>query len=838
MHTAAAAYYRAGNSESAEVLYTEAAEQWAALGDLTRLAAARLGQAEVAWRQGRHADALALARSAQSEAERAGAGYLAARALSQTCLTLRVLGKLAEGAACQNAAIDRYAQLHETSEVASALLSAAAMAREDGRVADLDEVMNRLDEIDASTLTPLVRGRSAHLRSGQALGKGDFGQALALLAEAMSDFEVVRSPLWMAASHLQAARVHAALGSQTEALHLARVAADGFREINAPEREGAAWLLMSKVHAEAGALAPALDAADQAAARYQDAARPQLQLAAAVAALSVDPTARRLEQVNALTQASVERPARLSFSLDLAEARLGVAQGRGELALAQLNSLQARVSDLPSWFDLIEAQAAAEMSLGRPDQARRRLEEAIVALRKQVDAVGSPALAHMAARRLRRLAKSWIDTLTQDEVGDPGFHDQVGNLLLGTHPAAWLGREDRAISGRKADVLRQLLAEVMLPEGREGVTSIEVAEVQRLLWKPPTGDTGQTTNVVQAWGQLRERAVAGDAVLLVGLGRSQAVSLLVDERGSRMWLIPDVTDLLEVVASLRSGAASRAHPVDDLDRIARNLSARLFSSRLGQPPSGLKLFVDDAMAGVPFAMLRWPESESQLVETTRLTHVLPPSGRSNPESMALETSDLRVLFAGVERKGSESLPELRVAAVEADLIASAQPTWNVGATALSLEELRTALESAGSMVHVAGHGSVASGIQGFSGLWASSGADGNPLFISWLELAGSPLRARLLVLNACAMGDSGEGAGEAAANFAQVAQASGVQDVVAALWPVSDSAGAIWVPAFYERLTGEGERVSESLRRAQLRLRGSRSFRHPYYWASLVHWGS
>jgi CHAT domain-containing protein len=114
-----------------------------------------------------------------------------------------------------------------------------------------------------------------------------------------------------------------------------------------------------------------------------------------------------------------------------------------------------------------------------------------------------------------------------------------------------------------------------------------------------------------------------------------------------------------------------------------------------------------------------------------------------------------------------------------------------------------------------------------------------PRFISWLDLVGAPLRAQLLVLNACDLAATGAGAISRASSFAVALNAAGVDDVVAALWPVSDSAAALWVPAFYEELARQRSDgrydPAGALAAAQHRLRSSRAFRHPFYWASMVH---
>ena len=95
------------------------------------------------------------------------------------------------------------------------------------------------------------------------------------------------------------------------------------------------------------------------------------------------------------------------------------------------------------------------------------------------------------------------------------------------------------------------------------------------------------------------------------------------------------------------------------------------------------------------------------------------------------------------------------------------------------------------------------------------------------------MSADLVVLDACQLGDAG-----AAVNgnfsFADAVSRAGAAHVVAALWPVSDAAAALWVPAFYAAMTVDPHHdPAQALRSAQLRLRESRAFRHPFFWAGM-----
>jgi CHAT domain-containing protein len=108
-----------------------------------------------------------------------------------------------------------------------------------------------------------------------------------------------------------------------------------------------------------------------------------------------------------------------------------------------------------------------------------------------------------------------------------------------------------------------------------------------------------------------------------------------------------------------------------------------------------------------------------------------------------------------------------------------------------------------------------------------------PAFLSWLDVLSAGVSADLVVLNACDLGDSGE-AVNGNMSFAAAVSRAGARQVVAALWAVSDSAAALWVPAFYSAISAHPELDSaEGLRAAQLRLRSTISFRHPYFWAGM-----
>jgi CHAT domain-containing protein len=144
------------------------------------------------------------------------------------------------------------------------------------------------------------------------------------------------------------------------------------------------------------------------------------------------------------------------------------------------------------------------------------------------------------------------------------------------------------------------------------------------------------------------------------------------------------------------------------------------------------------------------------------------------------------------------------------------------------------LEQAGAWLHIAAHGMAQPQRIGYAGIWLEPpAAEAAPAFLSWLDVLDSGVRADLVVLDACQLGDSGS-AVSGNLSFADAVSRAGARRVVAALWPVSDAAAALWVPAFYRSLLADaGYDSALALRTAQLRLRASRAFTHPFFWAGL-----
>jgi CHAT domain-containing protein/predicted negative regulator of RcsB-dependent stress response len=97
------------------------------------------------------------------------------------------------------------------------------------------------------------------------------------------------------------------------------------------------------------------------------------------------------------------------------------------------------------------------------------------------------------------------------------------------------------------------------------------------------------------------------------------------------------------------------------------------------------------------------------------------------------------------------------------------------------------------------------------------------------QLADRPVE--LLTLSAC---QTAEGDDRTPLGLSGVAVKSGARSALGSLWPVYDDAAQQVIREFYRQLRDPGVTKAEALRRAQVQLIGSDSYRHPIFWAPFI----
>lgn len=91
-------------------------------------------------------------------------------------------------------------------------------------------------------------------------------------------------------------------------------------------------------------------------------------------------------------------------------------------------------------------------------------------------------------------------------------------------------------------------------------------------------------------------------------------------------------------------------------------------------------------------------------------------------------------------------------------------------------------------------------------------------------------------LSACSTGYRNLEHVDESLNLASAFQLAGFRHVIASLWPLNDSFGAVASRTFYDELSGAADDAPGALRRTTLELRRRYPDR-PDLWASLIHSG-
>ena len=159
--------------------------------------------------------------------------------------------------------------------------------------------------------------------------------------------------------------------------------------------------------------------------------------------------------------------------------------------------------------------------------------------------------------------------------------------------------------------------------------------------------------------------------------------------------------------------------------------------------------------------------------------------------------------------------------------------------------LREAFDSGVSVVHVTSHFNHNSEQPQASYLQLGDGGKLTMADFERVDMSG----VYLLTLYACSTASTTRGEASAYADLSRLdtladkALAQGAKSVLAARWPVADSAAAVLGPEFYRLRFSEGRNKADALRQAQLLLLNggpgrSATFAHPHYWAPFLLMGN
>lgn len=853
---------RMSQPRAARIDLLAAAAAWKAAGDPLRSAIAQHRAAQQ-WRREGDLDATEklLRRLRLDPVVRADAS-LAGMVTNDYCLTLRQLLRLQETPACYAEAIalhersgngveaalsranraDAYAQLGRNAEADAEIQAARLQAQHTGRprvqlvaalvAGNVARTQGRMDGAIRAYLDALALSESLQDPSLRANALRQIGTAYLLLG----DFSRAQQFLGDAASAYEAG------GYWINAVFALRNLADAQRGAGLPQQAGAT-------------IARALGIVD--AGRAGSAAAAEIHLLRAELALDHRDAAPLDEAIAAAQSALGSAPSYLHRQ------RLTVALARRALQrdalpdaarwLNEANRTALRANDALQRVELGQLRAQLAQRRGDATAARRHYADS---LQQALHIASLQSYPLHRASYLRQARRSLEQLLQLSQAGDAAAVAQRLGWIAQLHEAALSGERPAPAADERGAVTLALVNEQV--RRRWGIQATGEELDRPLAPVPPSlfaraqqiggadRDGGGTRHDpalprIDAWEQYLE---GEDLLLATFVGEQAVFSWTVRRNRIEEWRGTGAAELTAVAAALRRGLQdTQAAPVWAQATAVR---AALGIGAL-RPAADARHYVlaDGPLAELPPLFLLQPSAAAEdgvrppVPATIQIASLQRPlAARADCcRGRALQAfADPSVAQAAATARSAAALPRLPGSRNEARAIAA---RWNeppariwLGA-AFTRSRALQALTEPGSLVHFATHGLVSRDEPGLSALLvaADEARDGLDV-ISFHDLLGSAVAARLVVLGAC---DAGGGAGQPSggSSLAHALLDAGAVEVVAPLWAVDDAVGTAFMDAFYAALA-DGAAPAAALARAQSTLAARPATAHPLHWAGFV----
>ncbi len=847
-HLRAQALFAGARTTAAITAFAQAESSWLAIGDNSRALAARVGRVEELQRSGQYQAVQDLSKINFTITP--DDQYFSERLRGTRCLALRYLGALDQAAACYEASIKTFTNDDERTEHASMLLDLAEVLRYQGSHDRAQRYAQQGLLLAEGPDAPILRGRACLLLADLALEHGDVATALSQFDSAISEFSSAHASRWEANAMLRVASLYAQFGVLDDAQAFVEAALSRLSEQDAPARFAAAKIALARIDLRAGHDDDALRsvrAAETIYARLQMPAELDLchTLLARLQLGSNDVVAAE-KLVNAVS----EHTKLNTHEWQLIAIRTAIAGAHLLEAQRLLDQLRQAPLSWARRIEFAELDATWWARSGDRGKALQILSRAATDIHAAAFEMRNPLMAELLVRQIIPLRSLAIELLLQQR--ESASNDDVAAADRDTTQAAWqwinLLSAPRApttandSSRNSSTRLDELIGHELLASSNHRDDAAATAMGRELLAILSNGSSpaARKDPVPSRPLQTLQQGLAADAVFVSFLDAGT--------RGAMLWVSHDQAHLLAAPSSKQLRESSEkllalvSSPDNSLEQIhlaGDVIAAKLFATApMKSAPAQLLVDADSDIGRLPWSILRWHDGAEELVENSNinLVHVRATCCADSPVAM----SRVHVFASAQQTTVSAALPQLPMASAEPDFIAAAlrnSPHEVVTENMNSRDTLLAALNQSGDWVHIAGHGTAGAGHIGFSGIWMEPETAGAmPGFLGELDVLSRGSRSDLVVLDACQLGRRVNDNVRPSMSFADATARAGARHVVAALWPTSDSAAALWVPAFYADMAGSNSQdVGVALHKAQLRLRSSRIFHHPFYWASLMH---
>ncbi len=334
--------------------------------------------------------------------------------------------------------------------------------------------------------------------------------------------------------------------------------------------------------------------------------------------------------------------------------------------------------------------------------------------------------------------------------------------------------------------------------------------------------------------EIRDELHRGEALIIYGLCRSEALAMVLTPDTERIAMLGDVADVTAACAALRA-SERESDPAAALTRLGE-----LLVKPLGLKKNVKRVLVspEGPLCYVPFgALFRQPAA----LTPSGTTHVLLKKETSARGSKVLALgnptyTELTKVEREIYVRGRELTP-LPATGPEARAVGD---VVLLGAEASEELLYQTLLKSKRwRAVHLACHGIVNDDhpTHSFLALSKSKDEDG---FLTAREVLRMNVPTDLAVLSACETATGEIVKGEGILGLTRSFMYAGAPRVLCSLWKVDDRATQALMSKFYELWNpkeGDGIAAAEALKQAQSHVRSHEEWRHPFYWAAWVLWG-
>lgn len=844
-HLRAQALVMTGRSAEATRAFAAAKLAWLEVGDRERALAALVAETEDGVRTGDYAKVLALTRSLGGAPD--PTQYFGARLETARCIALQYLTRLDESSACFDWAVRALADLGEELERISTQQDYANVELERGQGEHAEALAGmalaaisqpKWNDVSGPDV-PIVRGRIERQLADMSLRRGDIAESLRHSQSALAHFNQAHHQRWQANVLLRLAEIYREMGAWADAMDAVDAALQRLSARDAPARIARAELTKARIARHQGDANRAVEYATNARSMFDalqmpgDVVDADLTIAEAKLASGQRLGARTtIEAIKTVPAEEVQR-------IRLLNAEIAIAGGAAEAHAVDIAALQASTWPLSDWLRVQIAAARRLDAGGQRESALHTLELAALHIADLATRAGNPVLHQAIARRQRQLFAAALPLIltgdSEQEKIDTLWH---WLLLAESAPARF---EANAVIARTEDFDRALAA-TLLPRAPSGDKASPDDRLQQHLLElvasgSSTPPSAKLARAHTASAHSLPVLPPGGALLALLSEGGSTVLLYISGGKSRLFVLDVAAPGLRQQALRLSASIVAGEGLATIDEAAAALSHLLLGSLAGEPaPRRLWIVAPEPFNGMPWALLTWPGAAEPLVATTSVALAIP--GERNRD--ADQTMRLHVFATAGADAGTSGRAEL--AAASGELASIERQRRERGWRVLASEDpqradVLAALGDSGSWVHVAGHGSSMAEYLGRSGIWLGDAQSTGTELLSWMDVVERGARADVVVLNACALGSTPATSLSASSGFAEATLHAGANDVVAALWPINDTAASLWATTFYSRLPARPARedIADALQESMRRLRDSRTWRHPKYWASLVH---